>query len=266
VRAVALYRAAGDHQGAGIALSNLAESCHGLGRLIVAEDHLTNALPLTREVGDHRTEAHALSLLVAVQHDRGEYARARELAETALRMARDSGNDWIEPGILNILGTVWRGLDSHSEALEQHDRARTLAHQTENRGAEVDALIGLSVTYAEMHDERAGTYAEQAITLSRSHEYRLREGQGLTASAAARLASGRVDEAISRGRGAMAVHRETGHRLGEARTHLLLDRALRRAARADEGEVHRAAAAALLTKTGATIKDRFEDPAAPVLP
>jgi len=52
------------------------------------------------------------------------------------------------------------------------------------------------------------------------------EGLALTMLAQVHLAQGELDEASRRAEQAVAVHRETGHRLGEARALVLLGRAV----------------------------------------
>jgi hypothetical protein len=63
--------------------------------------------------------------------------------------------------------------------------------------------------------------------------YRLLEGQAYACLADLRLALGEPEEAVRAARQAVAIQRETGHRLGEARALVLLDRGLHAAGRPD---------------------------------
>ena len=63
--------------------------------------------------------------------------------------------------------------------------------------------------------------------LTRRAGFRVLEGQALTAVAAVHLDQGELDLAIRRARHAATLHHEAGHRLGEARTLLVLGHALR---------------------------------------
>jgi hypothetical protein len=63
------------------------------------------------------------------------------------------------------------------------------------------------------------------LLITRQTGLRILEGHALTALAAARLAAGQTAAAASTAREALAVHRETGHWLGETRTLVVMDRA-----------------------------------------
>ena len=83
--------------------------------------------------------------------------------------------------------------------------------------------------------------------MARRAGYRLLEGRALTALAAAVLAAGDAAAAARLADEALAVHRETGHRLGEAWAHLVLaeaDPPLAATHRAAAAEIRRAAGAA----------------------
>jgi hypothetical protein len=66
------------------------------------------------------------------------------------------------------------------------------------------------------------------------------------------LACGRPDQAVEHAREALAIHRETGHRLGEARTLRILGHAIRRTEGTDTALPHWHAALAILADAGAT--------------
>ena len=63
------------------------------------------------------------------------------------------------------------------------------------------------------------------MEISRRAGYRLVEGQALAALAAVHLADQNLDEAARFAREALALHRETGYRLGATRAQELLDQA-----------------------------------------
>ncbi|MFJ9905821.1 tetratricopeptide repeat protein [Streptomyces sp. NPDC101152] len=71
-------------------------------------------------------------------------------------------------------------------------------------------------------------HAEQALNLARDHGFRVAEGQALTVLCGTAEAESTYDEAVTLGQKALAIHRETGHRLGEARTLVALARALQK--------------------------------------
>ncbi|MEW2463403.1 hypothetical protein AB0919_00045 [Streptomyces sp. NPDC046994] len=70
-------------------------------------------------------------------------------------------------------------------------------------------------------------HAEEALRITREYGFRVVEGQALTVLCRAAEAEPAHPAAVGLGREAPAVHRGTGHRLGEARALLVLARALR---------------------------------------
>jgi tetratricopeptide (TPR) repeat protein len=76
-------------------------------------------------------------------------------------------------------------------------------------------------------------------------------GQALTVLAAVYLAQDNADQAAFQARQALAVHRETGYRLGAARTLVVLGLALRRGSRHRQAALrHWQQALALFTDIG----------------
>jgi hypothetical protein len=94
--------------------------------------------------------------------------------------------------------------------------------------------------------------AVRAAEVARGAGYRVMYGRALTALAAARLAAGCADAAAGCADEALAVHVETGHRLGEARTLALLG-AVHAGTAAGDG--YRRRSAALLAELGVPWQD-----------
>jgi mannose/cellobiose epimerase-like protein (N-acyl-D-glucosamine 2-epimerase family) len=91
-----------------------------------------------------------------------------------------------------------------------------------------------------------------ATTHDREAGYRILEGHACSALAEVQLACGRPGQAAEHAREALAVHRKTGHRLGEARTLRILGQANRRTEGTDAALPHWHAALAILADAGAT--------------
>jgi hypothetical protein len=79
---------------------------------------------------------------------------------------------------------------------------------------------------------------------------RLIEGQARTAAADIHADQGAFDRAGSEARRAVAIHRETGYRLGEARALMTLARAVAGTGAEDAAEAYRSAAGALFDGIG----------------
>jgi hypothetical protein len=109
----------------------------------------------------------------------------------------------------------------------------------------VEARIGLAVAHRCLDElDQARTCADDALTVTRRVGYRMLEGRALTARAAAEPEAHR---AAALARRAAAIHRETGHRLGLARTLSLLSAI----AEPDARTAHARAASALFAEMGA---------------
>jgi tetratricopeptide (TPR) repeat protein len=82
------------------------------------------------------------------------------------------------------------------------------------------------------------------------HARRRLEAQALSAHVDIHLAEGHLDQAVESAREALAIHREIGHRLGEARTLRTLGHASRRSADTAAATAYWQQALALFTDIG----------------
>jgi tetratricopeptide (TPR) repeat protein/transcriptional regulator with XRE-family HTH domain len=224
---VGMYRRVGSPYGESNALANLSDANQLLGSYDLALDQATEAVAIQRKVGDRLGEAHTLLTIVTVYRDRGKRTYALEVAHTALALARDTHECQVTTAALNVLGTIYRDLGRDQEADDHHQQALSLARQTGEPYSEVEALLGLAVTHLGEHADRTSVLARRALTIARRHEYRMLEGRAHTCLARIHLLRGDPRRGARLGWQALAIHRETGHRLGEARTLLLLGHALR---------------------------------------
>jgi tetratricopeptide (TPR) repeat protein len=184
-------------------------------------------------MGDHRGLIWPLNGLAALHRDTGRHARALELAQDARSLAEDTGERRLEAEALNTLASIHQRLARHQQAIHGHEQALRLARDIEARYPEAQALVGLAVAHRHAgQPDRASSYAGIAISLTR-RAGRVLEGQALAAAAAVHLDQDEFDLALHRGRQAATLYRETGHRLGEARSLLVLGHALRHASRTD---------------------------------
>jgi tetratricopeptide (TPR) repeat protein len=242
--ALALHREIGSRVSEARNLANLGAAYHRLGRLGEATEALVQALAMHRELGDRRTEGSTMAHLAAVYRDSGRLAEALELAQGALARTAESGDrayDRTEAvlalaGVQRVRGRVEQAADGYRQAL-------ALARQMGNRYLETGALIGLAETETAGNVEKA----RAALAIARARGYRMLAGNALTALAAAELQRGRAGAALDYAAEALAVHDETGHRLGAARTHLIAAGA----AQPDVAQDHRKQAERLLSDTGA---------------
>jgi tetratricopeptide (TPR) repeat protein len=196
-----------------------------LGDLAGAAEHLTAALRVFREISDQTGQASVLDSLAGVHVDAGRRAEAREAATEALRLARENGHRRIESAALNTLGLVE---PDPAAALALHAEALAVATAIGHGTTRIEATIGMAVQHAGLGAAaEAEQLAHEALTMARDADHRMIEGQAQTALAQALLVAGDQEQAIVVAEEALAVHRETGYLLGEARTLRLLGTARR---------------------------------------
>lgn len=190
----------------------------------------SRALSRYREIGDTTGEAIALRGLAEIHCDTGELVTALELGQASLRLAREIGHDIEEAETLLVLALVHQSRSDPPAADRDSRQALALARQMSNRRLVAESLLCRALGYRSAGGHRAAdTCLRDALRIARTAPYRLLEGRVLTASAANALAAGDLARAVRDGEQALAIHRETGHRPGEADTHALLGQANRRA-------------------------------------
>jgi DNA-binding SARP family transcriptional activator len=247
--ALAISRKIGSSHTEAVNLANLGAVLHDLGQFGEAMDHLRQALSMHREVGDRGAEVETGNELAAVLRDTGDHSAALVHAQAALTLARAIPYPPGEVDALNTLGTIHLRLGHRSIAVDHHRQAHALARDTAHRFGEVHALIGLAAARWD------GVAAGQAIELANKVGYLVLEGQALTVLAAILLDQGESGEAADLATQALAAHRETGHRLGEAEALLVLGGVADRTGDPDRALARRREAAKVLADIGAAEPD-----------
>jgi tetratricopeptide (TPR) repeat protein len=209
-----------------MASSIIGECCHAQGRLGDALGYLHRALELQRETGNRRAEVDTLRRLALVRAEAGCDAEAFDLARGALTLADEIGDRRGQADTRNAVAACHRRLGHEREAAELHRQALRLARRTSMRYPEAVALIGLAASGPAAGDAET-VFAHEALALTRKIGYRCLEGQALTTLAGIHLARDQPEQAIEHSRHALAIDRETGQRLHQAQTLLLLGLARR---------------------------------------
>ncbi|MDF3139979.1 MULTISPECIES: BTAD domain-containing putative transcriptional regulator [unclassified Streptomyces] len=194
--------------------------------------HVLRPKVATDDRGGYRNgRAMMLDAVAKINVELGHHDEALAQTDRALAMVRDLGRPWIQSSILNTVAAAHRRLAHFDRALDADTQALALAQKARFRRAEADSVLGLSLTHQRLgHRDEARSHAEQALSLAREYGFGVVEGQALTVLCRTAEA-GSADAAaaaVALGREALAVHRETGHRLGEARTLMALARAHRK--------------------------------------
>ncbi|HUR02618.1 MAG TPA: tetratricopeptide repeat protein [Nonomuraea sp.] len=201
----------------GMIALNLGEVCHLLGRLDDALRHLDRARSRCEAAGAHAVELPCLVTLAEVHCDLGRYDATLALAERALARSREFGDRLAESMAHNALGRLYGRTGHHAQAAEHHRRATELAGDAHPL-VKTTGLIGLADAARGLGKAEAASFAEQALQIARTRSFRILEGLAHSALADIALAAGESTEAVRQARLALEIHRDTGHRLGAART------------------------------------------------
>ncbi|MBP2330477.1 DNA-binding SARP family transcriptional activator/tetratricopeptide (TPR) repeat protein [Kibdelosporangium banguiense] len=255
--ALALTQSVGWLAGHGAALGNLGKVYADLGRLELAAEHHAQALAIDRRTGELTAQAIKLGNLGEVCLDLGRLDDAMSALTEALDLHRQVGSRGSESIVLRALALVHHERGDKAKAFELATEAVTVARGIGGQRQLVKALTVFAAIHHESGDDRQAAAAnkealdlaqergdrcgeieariglaavhritadaEQAIALARQAGARILEAKALTTLAAIQLDCGRPQEAAATARAAMAIHSETGHRLWLARTRALLD-------------------------------------------
>ncbi|WP_150133874.1 AfsR/SARP family transcriptional regulator [Streptomyces hyaluromycini] len=213
-----------------LALQNLGWVYWELGRLADGLDVLVPQVAARERGGDRNDRAMMLDAVAKINIELGRYEEALEQAERAFAMAKDKGRRWIQASVLNTVAAAHRELAHFDQAIRLGMQALALARESKYRRPDADSLLALSLTHKQLgRNAEARSYAEQALALARDRSFRVVEGQALTALCGIAESEGTDSSTVERlGLEAIVIHRETGHRLGEARTFMALARAIRK--------------------------------------
>jgi DNA-binding SARP family transcriptional activator/tetratricopeptide (TPR) repeat protein len=119
-KALVVARRAGDDEGAGRALNNLASACDASGRFHDAIRYLTRALDLHRRAGNP-TGVSLTLLNLAFNHLRlGHDELAWECLREALPLARELGHRRVQPAAIDGIGQLLRRQGRYAEAIDHH--------------------------------------------------------------------------------------------------------------------------------------------------
>lgn len=225
-RARELYSRLGSKDGEAHALGTLGMSTHELGQFDDARAYLAESLILMREIGDRRGEAYVLRTLAALNRDSDRQPEALADVQAALTLAVEIGHRSLEAESRNVLGSIHERFGNLEQAKDQYMKALSLAGDARMRASEIRALLGLSVCHKSARPADALDYARQARDLAHGLGFRLLEGWACAAVATCQLELCQYEEAEHSLREAIALHSQTGHRLGHEHATTLLRRSL----------------------------------------
>lgn len=209
-------------------LVNLGAAQYLTGDIEPAHAALERALQLGHAIGSSSGVCTAQRWLALLHLTSGDCDRAEQLAVASAAHARAHELGLFEADARVVLAAVRQEQGRYEEAISEGRRALSIAELTSAVLTPVEVWINLATVYLKLEEpQRALRYALWALGTARELGLHLLEGQALTVLAAAHLADGKAGRALSCGVRAYGIHREVGHRLGQARTDLLLGHARR---------------------------------------
>ncbi|HEY6743852.1 MAG TPA: tetratricopeptide repeat protein, partial [Lapillicoccus sp.] len=144
--ALAVARRAGDDEGAGRALNNLATAGDASGRFHDAVRYLIKSLDVHRRAGNPTGVCLALVNL-AFNHLRlGHDELAWDCLREALPLARELGHRRVLPGAIDAIGQLLRRQGRYAEAIDRHLEALAVVRDQGDEGEEAYALVSLGDT------------------------------------------------------------------------------------------------------------------------
>jgi DNA-binding SARP family transcriptional activator len=212
------HRRVGSRYGEALSLSHLGQAQRSLGLLAEAAELLTEACELYREAGARAGEAEARSRLAATYSDLDRHAEALDHARAGFELARETGDPRATAETLVTLAAVHHRLGDRPDAIRRYGQALELIRETGDQYPEANALIGLAIATG------GAGHARHALAIAERAGFRALRGQAMTALAEIHLALRKPADAAEFAYHALAIHRETGHRLAEARTRAVLAR------------------------------------------
>ncbi|MEV6932326.1 tetratricopeptide repeat protein, partial [Dactylosporangium sp. NPDC051485] len=217
------FRALGSEGGEAVAHTNLGIAYRALGRSKDAIRVIAGALEVHRSTGNRTSETVALSCLSAAHCDLGEHATGLRLAREALRGAQRIDDRRLQANAFFSLATAQLGGHDLAGAAESYRTALGLAGIVHDRFPQVSALVGLATVQLRGGDaHEALATADEAMRLAREAELPVLAASARNVVAGSRVRLGRAQLAVRDATEALQQHRVTGHRPGEARSHLVL--------------------------------------------
>lgn len=231
LEALAMFEQLGDVMGQGDMLNNLGLDYFSSGEWPDASQRFRECLDIAERIGDTELVAIVHNNLGEVYLAQGELGTAKAEFRAAKETAVQIGNDALTGLAETNLGEL---LTIEGDLPEARDTLRRAIRSLRKLGAQSLAMEG-EVRLAELHFAArdyyaAETLANKLLVVSRKAEIRPIEGRALRLLGELAARRGRADEAEELFGAAIGLFASTGAAHGEAKTRLVLGRALGRPA------------------------------------
>ena len=217
--ALDLYQRTANHVGEGCVIERLGLVGHATGNLDAAIDRLNAAIAIHEKTGFRSGLATTRGTLAEVHRDAGHYDLARQFAKQTVAAADDCEEPRMRGEAISILATIEGLIEPAADVVARHRQALALVSDVGYIKGEL--RIGLDLAHAlakSGNSAEATTHAEHARDLALARGLDVHLGQALTLLADLHVSAGHPGRGEELADQALAIHRRTGHRLGEART------------------------------------------------
>jgi len=216
-KALAAFRALGDHRREADALDRLGRVQIRRGDMEAAHAAYRRALPLLRALGTRQETLDALNGLGTAARSLGRPEEALAAYREAREIVTDLRDRTSEAKIWTNIGRALAETGDAEEAFQAYDRALAIWRSLGNRGEEGGTLGNMGRLYASLGEperardtlERAAVWLEEAGSLREA-------GSMLTQLGMARALAGQPREGLAAAERALLIQRKAGDREGEA--------------------------------------------------
>src|SRR5262245_7946594 len=224
--ALDLYRRTANQVGEGCVIERLGLVAHATGKLDAAIDRLNTAIALHEKTGFRSGLTTVRGTLAEVHRDAGHYDLAQQFANETVAAADDCKEPRMRGEAISILATIEALIDPGADVVARHCQALALVSEVGYVKGELRIELDLADALAKSGSSaEAITHAEHARDLAQAGGLDVYLGQALTLLADMHVSAGHPRRGAELADQALAIHRRTGHRLGEARTLRTLGRA-----------------------------------------
>jgi CHAT domain-containing protein/tetratricopeptide (TPR) repeat protein len=218
-RALALWRAAGNHRGGAETLMALGMVCYDLSENQKALEYFNEALPLFRTVSDRDGEAETLDNIGETYVTLGERQKALDYFNQALPLRRVIGDRDGEAEDLQNIGWAYSSIGENQKALDYFNQSLPLRRAVGNRADEAQTLSNIGGVYDTLGQmQKALNYYNQALEIERIVGDRTREGQTLNNIGVLYAELGDWRKELDYYTQSLTLRRAVGNRVGEAMT------------------------------------------------
>ncbi len=184
------FSSAGELEGEGTALVQMATTLFNLNRIDEARATLEQVLPVFHRSGHRYREAIVVGNLATIAHSQGELAVARRWATEAVAQTRALGDREAICTDLVVLGMIAAAVGEWDEAERAYEEALEISRDVESRTAETESLTKWGGMLLEKGDpDRALRLALEAVEVSESAMSALERGHAQLVRGWAELAN-----------------------------------------------------------------------------